>query len=188
MCTKSSSLTIQLPNWLRDYCQQYKVSRELSDRMNFVIKASQKNIELHTGGPFAAAVFESDTGKLVALGVNMVSTQKLSILHAEMVALSLAQAKINEFDLSKSDQALELITSTEPCAMCLGAIPWSGVKKLITAAKGSDAEAIGFDEGEKPNNWQQSLEKRGIEVITQICSDDAKRVLESYSKMNGPIY
>jgi tRNA(Arg) A34 adenosine deaminase TadA len=112
----------------------------------------------------------------------------LSILHAEVLALSLAQRKLNTFDLNQSALELELITSTEPCAMCLGAIPWSGIRRVVTAASGQDAEAIGFDEGDKPENWQEGLTRRGIEVITRVCPDEAKAVLNNYAKMNGPIY
>lgn len=188
MPIQDTSLSIKLPEWINTYCQTYKANLDISERMRFVIKASQINIDKQTGGPFAAGVFESSTGKLLSLGVNLVNSQNLSILHAEMVALSLAQKQIDSFDLGKHQRDLELITSTEPCAMCLGAIPWSGVHKVITAASGQDAEAIGFDEGEKPNNWQASLEKRGIQVMTKVCREEAKKVLENYSKSGGQVY
>ena len=188
MSTQDASLNIVLPDWLNAYCQQYKESSEAVERMRFVIEASQHNIDKQSGGPFAAGVFESDTGRLIALGVNLVSTQKLSILHAEMVALSLAQKQIGSFDLRESIHELELITSTEPCAMCLGAIPWSGINKVITGASGHDAEAIGFDEGEKPNDWQTGLEKRGIKVITGVCQAEARAVLDNYARNKGQIY
>lgn len=188
MYPDNMELNIQLPTWLKEHCLTYKESNDISARMSFVIETAQKNIDQQTGGPFAAGVFELDTGKLISLGVNLVNTQKLSILHAEIVALSLAQRAIDNFDLSKSKQRLELITSTEPCAMCLGAIPWSGIHRVITGATGLDAEAIGFDEGEKPNNWRSGLEKRGIDVITEVCRSQAKTVLKKYSDMNGQIY
>jgi tRNA(Arg) A34 adenosine deaminase TadA len=188
MSSQNLSLHIQLPAWLTAYVDTYQQSTDISERMSFVIGASQKNIDENTGGPFAAGIFESDTGKLISLGVNLVNSEKLSILHAEMVAISLAQRQIDNYDLSTAKQKLELITSTEPCAMCLGAIPWSGIHRVITGASGQDAEAIGFDEGEKPTVWHSGLEKRGIEVISKICQAEAKAVLDSYSTRNGQIY
>ena len=56
------------------------------------------------------------------------------------------------------------MTSTEPCAMCLGAIPWPGVGHIATAAHDMDARAIGFEEGSKPDDWVKELELRGIKV------------------------
>ena len=55
----------------------------------------------------------------------------------------------------------ELVTSCEPCSMCLGAITWSGIRGLACGARGSDAESIGFDEGPKPENWETALENTG---------------------------
>lgn len=188
MSSQNVAIHIQLPQWLYEYQDSYQQSLVLEERMRFVIEASQRNINHQTGGPFAAGVFESDTGKLLALGVNLVSSQKLSILHAEVVALSLAQKQIDNYDLGQSTRKLELISSTEPCAMCLGAIPWSGIKRVITGATGQDAEAIGFDEGDKPANWQASLERRGISISKHICRDQAKAVLDNYSKTGGHIY
>ena len=41
----------------------------------------------------------------------------------------------------------EMVASTQPCAMCLGATPWSGIRRLVCGARDEDAEEIGFDEG-----------------------------------------
>jgi len=157
--------------------------------MDFVISASRKNVEEGTGGPFAAAIFEIETGELVSLGVNLVMTQGMSFLHAEIVALAVAQRKLGCYDLGEvSATRYELLSSTEPCAMCLGAIPWSGIRQVVTAARDEDARAIGFDEGAKPENWIQSLNSRGINVIADIERESARSVLQLYSVQEGHIY
>jgi tRNA(Arg) A34 adenosine deaminase TadA len=46
-----------------------------------------------------------------------------------------------------------MVVSTEPCALCLGAIPWSGIRRLVCGARDEDARSIGFDEGEKVPYW-----------------------------------
>jgi len=157
--------------------------------MSFVIEAAQRNISEGTGGPFAAAVFETDSGKLVSLGVNLVTSQGLSILHAEMVAFTLAQRKTGSYDLGRNDlPAHELVTSIEPCAMCFGAIPWSGVRRVIVGARDVDARSIGFDEGPKMKDWRTELEKRGIATICDINREAAAQVLINYSLQGGKIY
>lgn len=163
--------------------------QSVEHRMSFVIEAARLNVANGTGGPFAAAVFERDSGMLVSLGVNLVTSAGMSILHAEMVALSLAQAKLGGYDLGGPGlPAHELVTATEPCAMCLGAIPWSGVRRLITGARDADARAIGFDEGPKTAEWRNELEKRGISVICDVERENAVRVLRDYSLRGGAIY
>jgi tRNA(Arg) A34 adenosine deaminase TadA len=113
----------------------------------------------------------------------------MSFLHAEIVALAVAQRKLGCYDLGEvSATGYELVSSTEPCAMCLGAIPWSGVRRVVTAARDEDARAIGFDEGAKPENWIQSLNSRGINVIADIEREAARSILQLYSVQEGHIY
>jgi tRNA(Arg) A34 adenosine deaminase TadA len=189
MFSQPLSLDIKLPTWIEKFSQTYIDTNDISKRMSFVISASRRNVVEKTGGPFAAAIFEMESGKLVSLGVNLVTTQGLSILHAEIVAISIAQRKLGVYDLGGTNmQQHELVTSTEPCAMCFGAIPWSGVKRVITAAQDGDARSIGFDEGPKLQDWESALIEREIAVITSINRDEAYSVLKFYRDISGHIY
>ena len=157
--------------------------------MQWVIGLSATNIRQGTGGPFAAAVFETGTGRVVAAGVNMVILSKRSIAHAEIVAVTLAQQAAGGFDLGAEGlPAYELVTSTEPCAMCFGAILWSGVRSLVYGARGEDARRIGFDKGPKPTDWHAELERRGISVQAGVCRPEAVDVLRNYHQNSGVIY
>lgn len=184
-----SQISFKLPDWLAAYQRQYRQSPSLETQMMFVIEASRLNIKHETGGPFAAGVFEVDSGKMVSLGVNLVTSSGLSMLHAEMVAITLAQRVRETYDLGEPSQpALSLVTSTEPCAMCFGAIPWSGIRQVIAGASDEDARAIGFDEGPKPEDWAQALRQRDIKVVTEVQRSQAVAVLEAYYKHGGHIY
>lgn len=183
------ALSFSLPDWLGTYAAAYEPAGEVAERMRFVVGAAARNVAEGTGGPFAAAVFEEASGRLLALGVNLVVTQRLSVLHAEIVALSLAQRRIGGFDLGAPGlPAHQLVSSTEPCAMCFGAIPWSGVRHLVTGARDADARAIGFDEGPKPADWVGALQTRGIGVTTDVLRDEAREVLLAYRSGGGEIY
>ncbi len=188
MFTQAKHVDFTVPAWVSNYASNYVLTPHLCDRMRFVIGASKRNVEEATGGPFAAAVFEAESGRLVSLGVNLVASQKLSILHAEMVAIALAQRQLGRYDLGADRVALELVCSTEPCAMCFGAIPWSGVRHVVTGAGDADARAIGFDEGPKPAGWVAALKERGIAVTTGILADEAAEVLRAYAQNGGVIY
>jgi tRNA(Arg) A34 adenosine deaminase TadA len=189
MFSQPLTLEIKLPSWIEEFSQAYTDTDDISKRMAFVISASRQNVVEKTGGPFAAAIFEIESGKLVSLGVNLVTDQGLSVLHAEILAISIAQRKLENYDLGGSNMPQhELVTSTEPCAMCFGAIPWSGVKRFITAAHDRDARSIGFDEGPKLQNWENALIERDIKVITNINRDEAYSVLKLYRDTSGHIY
>ncbi len=157
--------------------------------MNLVITLSQLNIEHGTGGPFGAGVFRTDTFELVAPGVNLVLSSHSSLAHAEITAIMMAQRTLGVHDLGGAGlPPHELVTSCEPCAMCLGAICWSGVRHLVCGARGSDAESIGFDEGPKPQNWITALEQRGISVTPDIGRVSATQVLNKYVEQGGEVY
>jgi tRNA(Arg) A34 adenosine deaminase TadA len=189
MFSQPDNISFQIPDWVNEYSRTYQASNDLNERMAFVINASRKNVEQGSGGPFAAAIFENGTGELVSLGVNLVEAQQSSMLHAEMVAIAVAQAKLGAYDLGgSSSTGYELVASTEPCTMCLGGVLWSGVNRVVTAARDEDAREIGFDEGPKPDDWIKSLNDRGIEVLDDVERESARSVLQMYKNSEGHIY
>ncbi len=72
--------------------------------------------------------------------------------------------------------------------MCLGAIPWSGVRSVVCGARAADAARAGFDEGDKPLRWVRGLRRRGIKVARDVCRGEASAVLRRYSDTGGSIY
>ena len=183
-------IQIVLPDWVAAFCDSWQHGfKRVEDRAAFVVALSRQQVQEGTGGPFAAAVFDPGNGTLVAPGVNMVVPASCSPAHAEIVAVMIAQQVMGTHDLGAASlPALELVSSTEPCAMCMGAVPWSGVRCLVCCARGEDAEAIGMDEGEKPADWIALFEKRGIHVERDVCREAAAAVLQDYAAHGGLIY
>ena len=184
----SQQCQISLPDWVVPWLedQRPQFSRD-EDAMEFVISLAKENVRRGTGGPFSAAVVNQASGELVSVGINLVMGSRLSIAHAEMVAISLAQHSLGQWNLAEAGE-LSLISSCEPCAMCFGAIPWSGVCKLVCGGCKSDAEAAGFDEGEKPDDWAQSLRDRQIAVELEVLRHEAAGIFTLYRESGGEIY
>ncbi len=181
-------IAISLPAWLQHYSFDTAYPA-VENRMQLVIELSRLNVELETGGPFAAAVFDVRNHRLLAPGVNRVVPAHASVAHAEIIALTIAQQMQHHFDLGATpESSYELVSSTEPCAMCFGALPWSGISSLVCGARDADARRIGFDEGPKHQDWQHQLRARGIQVQTDVCRKDAVAVLECYGDKNMPVY
>jgi tRNA(Arg) A34 adenosine deaminase TadA len=186
---KFKSYTVKLPQWVHDILPGYEmIYPSAEERMELAITLAGNNIK-NNGGPFGAAIFEQYSGRLVAPGINLVLQSNCSVVHAEIVAIMLAQQRVANFDLGAEGLPdYELVSTTEPCAMCLGAIPWSGIKSLVCGARDEDARSIGFDEGDKPDDWPQKLQSRTISVTRDILRDKAKAVLEQYIDAGGIIY
>jgi tRNA(Arg) A34 adenosine deaminase TadA len=97
-----------------------------------------------------------------------------------------AERRIGSFTLA--DRSRELHASCAPCAMCLGAIHWSGVTRLVCGATREDAESLGFDEGPVFDESYRYLEQHGVEVVHGIRREEAADVMQSYLDRGGPIY
>ena len=183
-------VTLRLPGWVEELIsggnQLYPTA---GDRMRLAVELARLNVQSGTGGPFGAAIFERESGRLLAPGVNLVVGSGCSVFHAEIVAIMVAQKVVGTFDLGGEGlPPYELVTSTEPCAMCLGATPWSGVRGLVCGARDEDARAVGFDEGAKMSEWARSLEGRGISVELDVLREEAAAVLWEYAELGGEIY
>jgi len=106
-----------------------------------------------------------------------------------MIALMFAQQRVGSFTLrSPGRPAHELITSCEPCAMCLGATLWSGVVRLVIGAERDDAMAVGFEEGPVFAESYTYIAARGVETVRGIRREEAAGLLRTYRDSGGPIY
>ena len=179
---------IELPPWVTTFLSKKPLSYPNTEaRMQLAIDLAEENIRQKTGGPFGAAIFDLKTNTLVAPGINLVISAQSSILHAEITAILIAQQTLKTYNLS-GISTLQLVSSTEPCTMCLGAIIWSGIKQIITGATDQDAKEIGFDEGPKPLDWMSELNQREISVKSCILRENAIKILNKYHQENGIIY
>ena len=180
---------VEYPDWVDSLVNwDIPYTSEL-DRMRLAIAVSRMNVEHETGGPFGAAVFESETGRVVAVGMNSVVRLSNCTLHGEMVAFMMAQQKLGSFSLNSPGlPPHELYTSCEPCAMCLGATLWSGVHRVVYGAAREDASLLKFEEGPVFPESYKYLEDRGITIVRNVLREEARAVLELYREKSGKIY
>lgn len=92
------------------------------------------------GGPFGAAVVRD--GELLASGTNQVTPTLDPTAHAEVVAIRAACLRVGDFRLP----GCVLVSSCEPCPLCLSAALWARVDRVVYAADRHDAAAAGFDD------------------------------------------
>ena len=182
------ALSIALPPWVDqvvDWTRRYATDDE---RMRLAISLAAENVARGAGGPFGAAIFEEEAGRLVSVGMNRVVPENNSILHAEMLAFMLAQHSVGSYTLGAPGLPIHtLVSSCEPCAMCLGATLWSGVRRLVCGATRDDAMRARFDEGPVFPESYRYLEARGITIVRGVLRDEARTVLERYAA-SGEIY
>lgn len=180
----------ELPPWVWPFLDDYEAPLTSSEeRMALVHALADRNWVAGNGGPFAAVVADSATGQIVSVGVNVVLSSGLSSAHAEVIAISLAQAATGSWDLAAARPGLELVVNWRPCAMCFGAFLWSGVQKLVVAGDGPELEELtGFDEGPVVADWADQLERRGITVMQDVLRDGAIATYTAYGRGRATVY
>ena len=182
-------IRIEPPEWLSPFLRAWPDRfADTTDAMGLAIALARENAR-QGGGPFGALVLEGASGRLVSAGVNRVLASHCAVAHAELVALSIAQQGLGTADLGAAlPGGCTLVSSAEPCAMCLGAIPWAGVTRLVCGARDQDVRTAGFDEGDKPANWPRAVRGRGIGLVRDCLREAAAEVLADYARAGGVIY
>ncbi len=183
---------LALPDWAATELAT-RAQREIpsvEDRMRLVIELARTNFQRDTGGPFAAAVFDESSARLIAIGVNRVVPLRCSSAHAEVMALSLAQQAAGTHDLGGPDQPPhQLVVNWCPCAMCCGAVVWSGVRSLVIAGSGPELEQLtGFDEGPIHPSWAEELTRRGVVVTDGVLRDETCAMFRQFAASGRAVY
>ena len=141
--------------------------------MREAIRLSIENVESGKGGPFAAVIVKD--GKIIASGVNEVTTSNDPTAHAEVVAIRKACLALNSFQLD----GCEIYCSCEPCPMCLGAIYWARAAKIYFANTKEDAAAVDFDDKFIYDEIDLSHTERKL-AIQQLLREEALVAFEKW--------
>lgn len=146
-----------------------KLNGEDREFLKLAIGTAEENIK-EGGGPFGAVIV--GRGNVLARAGNRVVPGHDPTAHAEVQAIRLAAAALGTHDLSEC----VIYASCEPCPMCLGAIYWSGIRRVVYASDRYRAAAAGFDDeriytelalgnGERSIIMDRGLEKEGDGVL-----------------------
>jgi tRNA(Arg) A34 adenosine deaminase TadA len=115
------------------------------------------------GGPFGALVAKD--GEIISTGVNRVTPSLDPTAHAEVVAIRAACQALGDFKLT----GCVLVSSCEPCPMCLASALWARVDRVVFAADRNDAAKAGFDDRafyelfENPReNWEVPVSRLSL--------------------------
>lgn len=182
-----AQIHLTLPPWIHDEIDAQRPYPDNDSRIALAIDLSRRNVLHRSGGPFGAAVFDAG-GRLLGVGVNRVVPSQCSSAHAEVMALSTSQQRVQRYRLNEDGGRITLATSSQPCAMCYGAMIWGGIDEVLIGARSEDVQSLaGFDEGPLPSDWTGELEKRGIAVHRDLMREAAREILRDYGE-SGVVY
>jgi tRNA(Arg) A34 adenosine deaminase TadA len=144
------------------------------------IQLSLDNVFSGLGGPFGAVIVRAR--KVVAEGVNRVTSTNDPTAHAEMAAIRTACMALGTFLL----EGCEIYTSCEPCPMCLGAIYWAHLDRIHFASTAADASKAGFDDSFIYQQFAQPVGQRSI-PMAQTMSVEAQVVFRAWQEKTNKI-
>lgn len=136
------------------------------DFLRRAIALATENVVSGGGGPFAAVIVRD--GKIVAEGMNTVTTDNDPTAHGEVNAIRTAARVLGAYVLT----GCELYTSCEPCPMCLAAAYWSHLDAIYYGACTADAARAGFDDAFLYDELSKPSAARRLPA-TQLLGDEA---------------
>jgi guanine deaminase len=125
--------------------------------------------------PFGAIIVRG--AEVIAAAHNTVWRDSDPTAHAEINAIRQAAAKLKTINLS----GLTMLTTCEPCPMCLAAIHWSKIDRVIFGATIADAQSAGFTELRVGAASLAQLGGSKLIVETGPCRDECSRLFEEWA-------
>jgi len=142
--------------------------------MRRAIALAEQSVD-NGGGPFGAVIVHQ--GKIVAEGSNQVTKNLDPTAHAEVEVIRSACQTLGRFSL----KGCTIYTSCEPCPMCLGAIHWARLDRIVYANNRDDAAAIGFDDRHLYEQLALPIDGQAIPV-TRLLADEAKATFDRWQQ------
>lgn len=142
--------------------------------MRRAIALSRQGMDAGDGGPFGALIVRGD--EIIAEAWNRVIARNDPTAHAEMEAIRAACAALGRVHLDDC----EIVTSAQPCPMCLGGIYWARLSRISYGNSIGQAIAAGFRDVAIAEELARPPEARTIPEI-QVLSDEAFAVFRDFA-------
>lgn len=130
--------------------------------------------------PFGCCIVYQD---MVILESNSCFTSRNPLNHAEMNAMNQLINLYGEAALKKS----VLYATTEPCLMCLGAINWAHVPRVVYGTSIAESSRLGFDEIDISIDDVLPKMHYSLEVKGGVLHEECMNLLAEWHKRNEMI-
>jgi len=117
-------------------------------------------------------------GKIIARAHNQVELLKDATAHAEMLALTQAEAAVGDWRLTECD----LYVTKEPCAMCAGALVHTRVRRVIFGCTDPAAGAA----GSVMNLLQMPALNHRCDLASGVLQDECAAILQDFFRKRRP--
>jgi tRNA(adenine34) deaminase len=137
--------------------------------MNEALRLARKAYEMEEV-PVGAVIVRD--GKIMARAYNQVEMLKDATAHAEMLAITQAEAAVNDWRLNECD----LYVTKEPCPMCAGALVHVRMRRVIFGC----SDERGGAAGSLLNLLQNSSLNHQCSISSGILRDECAALLQTF--------
>lgn len=127
--------------------------------------------------PYGAIIVRN--GEIIGRSDVDVPISKTGFSHAELRAIEDAMEKLGGHLCAEGGKDCAIYSSCEPCAMCMGAILYTGISRLVYAATLEDSKECVNEILAKAENVADSCKNRKIEIISELHREKAIEVLKN---------
>jgi tRNA(Arg) A34 adenosine deaminase TadA/ribosomal protein S18 acetylase RimI-like enzyme len=138
------------------------------DYLLTAIQLAENNVK-QGGRPFASVIVKNK--KVIATGLNSCVQTKDPTAHAEIMAIREASKLLK----SESLKGCELYTTSEPCPMCLGALYWAELEKIVFALPGQRVAQYYIDKAEERFRLHTNRDQL---PLTLVAIDNEQAILK----------
>lgn len=110
---------------------------------------------------------------------------KSGFSHAELRAIEDAMDHLGGYLCAEGGQGVTLYSSCEPCAMCMGAILYTGIERLVYGATLEDSKECVNDILAKAKDVANTCPNRKIEIVAEVEREEAVKVLKRWKNNNS---
>jgi tRNA(Arg) A34 adenosine deaminase TadA len=128
----------------------------------------------HGNHPFGALLVKGE--EVILTAENAVNTENDVTRHAELVLVSRASKTLAPEVLAECT----LYTSTEPCAMCAGAIYWAGIPRVVYGCPAETVAEIASSTFVVPCRELFARGQPVVEVVGPVLEDEAVRLHRAF--------
>ena len=157
----------------QDKCRFEKTEQQKLDEkyMKEAIRQAKKAWALDEVPIGAVLVYDN---KIIARGYNRRNTDKNTISHAEITAISRASRKLGDFRL----EGCTMYVTLEPCQMCAGAIVQARVDRVVIGCMNQKAGCA----GSILNLLQMKEFNHQVDITRDVLQEECSAMLSTFFK------
>jgi tRNA(adenine34) deaminase len=145
---------------------------DLHSDTHFMSEALRQAARAYEIGEVPVGAVIVRAGKIIARAFNQVEMLKDATAHAEMLALTQAEAAVGDWRLTDCT----LYVTKEPCPMCAGAIVHTRLERVVFGASDPKAGAAGG----ALNLLQFPTLNHHCQITSGVCEKECRSLLQNF--------